>query len=128
MIAVAEELSRCGARLGEFEKRATEYRQRRHELESDPQAPDGIASFVTKTAVTIALAGARDLPVAGSLLAPVMLPPPLSRSTGRGHIWRGSSSDHAAVRLLLSPADELSAGLCRGNQPCSGRPNHRTVL
>ena len=71
MTAIAEEFSRGGARLGEFEKRAAAYRERRHELESDPHAPEGVAAFLTKTAVTIGLAAARDVPIAGSLLAPI---------------------------------------------------------
>jgi tetratricopeptide (TPR) repeat protein len=117
MTAIAEEFSRCGVRLVEFEKRATEYRQRRHELEADPQAPDGIASFVTKTAVTIGLAAARDLPVAGSLLAPVDAATAADQvDQARSYLAR-KFSDHAAVRLLLSPADELTpvfvAGLNR---------------
>jgi tetratricopeptide (TPR) repeat protein len=66
MTVIAEQFARGGARLGEFEKRAAEYRQRRHEMELDPHAPDGIASFITKTAVTIGLAAARDVPIAGS--------------------------------------------------------------
>jgi hypothetical protein len=44
MTVIAEEFSRGGARLGEFEKRAIAYRQRRRELESDPHAPDGVAT------------------------------------------------------------------------------------
>ena len=57
MTVIAEELSRGGARLGEFEKRVAAYRERRHELESDPNAPAGVAVFITKTLVTIGLAG-----------------------------------------------------------------------
>jgi hypothetical protein len=71
MTVIAGQFGRNGARFSEFEKRVNEYRQRRHELESDPQAPDGIAAFITKTAVTIGLAAARDIPVAESILAPI---------------------------------------------------------
>src|SRR5580692_10752446 len=69
MTAIAEELDRGGARLRDFEKRAAAYRDRRHELESDPNAPDGVAAFLTKTVITIGLQAARNVPVAGSLLA-----------------------------------------------------------
>jgi len=71
MSAIAGQFGNAGGRMSGFEKRAAAYWRRRHELESDPAAPDGIAAFLTTTAVTIGLAAARDIPVAGSLLAPV---------------------------------------------------------
>lgn len=71
MSAISEEFGREGIRFDEFEKRSATYRRRRYEIESDANAPDGVAAFLTKTAVTIGLAAARDVPVAGSLLAPV---------------------------------------------------------
>ena len=46
MSVIAEEFGRSGARLSEFEKRAAAYRERRHELESDPKAPEGFAAFL----------------------------------------------------------------------------------
>jgi hypothetical protein len=57
MTVIAEEFDRRGARLVEFEKRADAYRRRCRELESDPHDPEGIAAFITKTAVTIGLSG-----------------------------------------------------------------------
>jgi hypothetical protein len=42
MTAIAGGFARGGSGMTGFEKRAAEYRQRRHELESDPQAPDGV--------------------------------------------------------------------------------------
>jgi hypothetical protein len=47
------EFSHSDVRLGDFEKRATEYQQRRRELESDPHAPGSIATFFTKTTAMI---------------------------------------------------------------------------
>jgi tetratricopeptide (TPR) repeat protein len=38
MAVIAEQYARSGVRLTEFEKRIAEYRQRRHEMESDPHA------------------------------------------------------------------------------------------
>jgi tetratricopeptide (TPR) repeat protein/predicted ATPase len=108
MTVIAEEFSRGGARLAEFEKRAAAYRQRRQELESDPNAPDGVAAFFTKTAVVIGLAAARDIPVAGSLLAPVD-PAAAAEQANRARTYLTRKfSDHADVRLLLSPVDELT--------------------
>jgi tetratricopeptide (TPR) repeat protein len=108
MTVMAEEFSRGGVRLGEFEKRAAAYRERRHELEADPQAPEGVAAFLTKTAVTIGLAAARDVPIAGSLLAPVDAAAAADQiNRARTYLAR-KFRDHADIRLLLSPADELT--------------------
>jgi tetratricopeptide (TPR) repeat protein len=108
MAVMAEEFSRGGVRLSEFEKRAAAYRERRHELEADPQAPEGVTAFLTKTAVTIGLAAARDVPFAGSLLAPVDAAAAADQiNRARTYLAR-KFRDHADVRLLLSPADELT--------------------
>jgi tetratricopeptide (TPR) repeat protein len=108
MNAIAAQFAEAGSRLGGFEKRAEAYRRRRQELESDPKAPDDIAAFLTKTAVTIGLAAARDIPVAGSLLAPVD-PGRAADQVNRARAYLARRvSDHADVRLLLSPADELT--------------------
>jgi hypothetical protein len=48
MTAIAAAFNRDGVRLEEFEKRAAAYRRRRGELETDPDAPDGVAGFLTK--------------------------------------------------------------------------------
>lgn len=108
MIAISAQFAEAGVRLGDFGKRADAYRRRRHELESDPQAPDDIAAFLTKTAVTIGLAAARDVPVAGSLLA-LVDPAGAAEQADRARTYLTRRiRDHADVRLLLSPADELT--------------------
>jgi tetratricopeptide (TPR) repeat protein len=117
MSAAAQELSRSGVKLVDFEKRAVEYRQRRHELESDPHAPDGVAAFLTKTAVTIGLAAARDVPLAGSLLAPVDAATAADQVNRAREYLARKFADHNVMRLLMSPAEELTpvfvAGLNR---------------
>ena len=127
MAVMAEVFSRGGVRLAEFEKRAAAYRERRHELEADPQAPEGVAGFLTKTAVTIGLAAARDVPIAGSLLAPVDAAAAADQiNRARTYLAR-RLRDHADVRLLLSPADELTPVFVSGHGPRSGRPASRAV-
>ena len=108
MSTVAREFSRRGVKLGDFEKRAIEYQQRRRELESDPHAPDGIAAFLTKTAVTIGLAAARDVPVAGSLLAPVDTAAAADQVNRAREYLARKFTDHSVMRLLMSPAEELT--------------------
>lgn len=122
MIGMAEQFSRAGSKFGDFEKRAAEYRQRRHELESDPHAPAGVAAFLTKTAVTIGLAAARDIPVAGSLLAPVDAVAAAEQANQAREYLAKRFSDHRDMQLLLSPADELTPVFVAGlNRAVSGR-------
>jgi len=108
MAVIAEEFSRSGARLGGFEKRAAAYRKRRHELEADPRAPDGVAAFVTKTAVMISLAALRDVPFAGALAAPVDAQATADQVNRARAYLAQKFRDHADVELLLSPTDELT--------------------
>jgi hypothetical protein len=114
MAAIAEEFARADNRLTEFEKRADAYKQRRYELESDPHAPEGLSAFLTKTAVLVALAAARDVPIAGSLLAPVDAAAVAEQANqARSYIAR-KLRDHTDVSLLMSPTDELSQAFVRG--------------
>ena len=111
MAIISEESSRQGVRLGEYEKRYATYLERRHELESDPHAPDTVAAFLTKTAVAIGLAAARDVPIAGSVLAPVDAAATADQvDRARRYLARKFSS-HSDVRLLLAPIDELTSVL-----------------
>lgn len=123
MNLIAEQFKRAGAPLREFEKRASAYRRRRQELESDPAAPDDLAAFLTRTAVTIGLAAARDIPVAGSLLAPVD-PAGAGDQVNRARMYLARRlSDHAEMRLLLSPVDELTpVFLSEVNRVAANRP------
>ena len=111
MAIISEESSRQGVRLGEYEKRYAAYLERRHELESDPQAPDTVATFLTKTTVTIGLAAARDVPIAGSLLAPVNAAAMADQVDRARRYLARKFSNHSDVRLLLTPIDELSSVL-----------------
>src|ERR1017187_10510921 len=123
MIAMSEEFRRCGVRLRDFEKRAASYRQRIHELESDPNAPDGVAAFLTRTAVTIGLHAVRDVPVAGSLLASVDDAAVADQANRARTYLAGKFRDHADVRLLLSPGEELTPVFVAGlNHLAADRP------
>lgn len=123
MLAISTQFAEAGVRLGDFGKRADAYRRRRQELESDPKAPDDIGAFLTKTAFTIGLAAARDIPVAGSLLAPVD-PAGAAEQANRARTYLTRRlRDHADVRLLLSPADELTpVFVAELNRVVAGRP------
>lgn len=123
MLAVAGDLKKDGAPLSDFENRMAQYRRRVQEVVADPGAPEGIASFLTKTVVTIGVAAARDIPVAGSLLAPLDAKTVADQADQARKYLAQKFSDHADVQLLTSPEDELTpsfvSGLCAAS---AGRP------
>ncbi|MEH1797715.1 MAG: tetratricopeptide repeat protein [Nostoc sp.] len=64
---LAEELERQGHKLTQFSDRYKVYRQKRHELETDPEAPQGFSAFVGKTMVKTGVRLARRVPVGGAV-------------------------------------------------------------
>lgn len=123
MSVIAHGLSPDGTWLGDFNKRAKAYLQRRHELASDPHAPDGVAAFLTRTAVMIGVHAARGVPIAGSLLAPVDAAAAADQADRARAYLASKLRDHADVRLLLSPAEELTPLFVTGlNRAAAGRP------
>ncbi|MEH1812623.1 MAG: tetratricopeptide repeat protein [Nostoc sp.] len=64
---LAEELERQGHKLTQFTERYKFYRQKRQELETDPEAPQGFSAFVGKTMVKTGVRLARRVPVGGAV-------------------------------------------------------------
>ncbi|MEH2328248.1 tetratricopeptide repeat protein [Nostoc sp.] len=64
---LAEELERQGHKLTQFTERYKVYRQKRQELETDPEAPQGFSAFVGKTVVKTGVRLARRVPVGGAV-------------------------------------------------------------
>ncbi|MEH2176310.1 tetratricopeptide repeat protein [Nostoc sp.] len=64
---LAEELERQGHKLTQFTERYKVYRQKRQELETDPDAPQGFSAFVGKTMVKTSVRLARQVPVSGAV-------------------------------------------------------------
>jgi len=106
MRTIARQFAEDGARLGRFEKRADKYERQRQELASDPDAPEGMAAFLTQTAVTIGLKAASSVPLAGSLLA-ALEPASASQQVNqlRTYLTKRLRND---AELLLSPAEALT--------------------
>ncbi|MEH2369042.1 tetratricopeptide repeat protein [Nostoc sp.] len=63
---LAEELERQGHKLTQFTERYKVYRQKRQELETDPDAPQGFSAFVRKTVFKTGVRLARRVPVDGA--------------------------------------------------------------
>jgi len=64
---LAEELERQGHKLTQFTERYKVYRQKRQELETDPEAPQGFSAFLGKTMVKTGVRLARRVPVGGAV-------------------------------------------------------------
>ncbi|MEH1865472.1 MAG: tetratricopeptide repeat protein [Nostoc sp.] len=64
---LAEELERQGHKLTHFTERYKVYRQKRQELETDPEAPQGFSAFVGKTVFKTGVRLARRVPVGGAV-------------------------------------------------------------
>ena len=64
---LAEDLERQGHKLTQFTERYKVYRQKRQELETDPEAPQGFSAFVGKTMVKTGVRLARRVPVGGAV-------------------------------------------------------------
>jgi tetratricopeptide (TPR) repeat protein len=64
---LAEDLERQGHKLPQFTERYKVYRQKRQELETDPDAPQGFSAFVGKTVFKTGVRLARRVPVGGAV-------------------------------------------------------------
>jgi AAA ATPase domain len=108
MAAIAADFRRRGHPLKEFEKRHQLYRQRRRELEVDPDAPEGVSSFLTKTAVRVGLRAAHGVPVVGAL-AGVVDEQAAAEQLDRFCAYVGRKiHGHDEFGLVLSPTEELT--------------------
>lgn len=64
---LAEQLEQQNYKLPQFSDRYKVYRQKRQELESDPEAPQGFSAFVGKTVAKTGVLLARRVPVGGAV-------------------------------------------------------------
>nr|MBD2364985.1 tetratricopeptide repeat protein [Anabaena minutissima FACHB-250] len=64
---LAEQLEQQGHKLGQFTERYKVYRQKRQELETDPEAPQGFSAFVGKTVAKAGMGMAKQVPGAGAV-------------------------------------------------------------
>lgn len=65
---LAEQFAQQGYKLNQFTERYRLYRQRKQELETDPEAPQGFSAFVGKTVVKAGVKLGRRMPVGGAVL------------------------------------------------------------
>ncbi|MGY6026903.1 tetratricopeptide repeat protein [Streptomyces spinosirectus] len=113
MNRIATELAHANSPLRAFEKRHAHYEGRRNDLESDPQAPEGAPTFLTRTAVGIGLGAAKSIPVAGEFIRQVD-PAALAEQAERIRKYLSKRMRSSDVRLLMSPVEELSPLFVQG--------------
>ncbi|MEY9913453.1 tetratricopeptide (TPR) repeat protein [Catenulispora sp. MAP12-49] len=117
MRAIAVDLAGSSPTMGEFLRLYDTYRRRRLEAESDPQAPSGLASFMTRTAVRAGLHAAHAVPGVGGLIQEVDSVT-LADQADRLRAFLGTKfRHHDDVQMLMSPLEVLTppflAGLTR---------------
>ena len=111
MRAMALDLARQGIGTDGFIKLLDGYQQRRFEAEADPEAPSGLAAFMTETAVRVGLHAAHAVPGVGGL-ADVADPDALAAQADQLRVFLGKKfRRHEDVRLLLSPLVVLTPAL-----------------
>ncbi len=64
---LAEQLEQQGQKLDKFQERYKVYRQKKQELESDPEAPQGLSAFVGRTVAKAGLGLAKQIPGSGAV-------------------------------------------------------------
>ena len=109
MMAIANQFRRDGTRLIEFERRVVAYQKLRRQIESDPDVPDSLTSFLTKAAATTGLHTASDdTPAASGPLSPLEATHVADQINEERKAYLARKfRDDADIRLLTSPAHEL---------------------
>ena len=108
MHEIATALARQGEPMKRFTRLIETYLQRRHEVETDRDAPPEAAVFLTLTAVRIGLHAARAVPGVGGL-ADAADAAALAKQADRFRKFLGTKfRSHQDVAMLLSPAQALT--------------------
>lgn len=108
MDTIATELAQQNRPLKEFAKRYEVYRTRRHELDTDPNTPEGLSSVLTRSAVRVGLRAAGDVPVVGPFTKELN-PDVVAEQADRLRVYLSRKlKSQQDVRLLLAPVDELT--------------------
>jgi len=95
----------------EFAKRLAAYRQHRQDLDSDPTAPEGLSSLLTRSTVRAGLAAAGEVPVVGAL-AKAMDAKSAAEDVDRLRVFLSRKlRSRDDVQLVMSPADVLTPAL-----------------
>ncbi|QUQ66132.1 tetratricopeptide repeat protein [Kutzneria sp. CA-103260] len=97
----------------EFTKRLAAYRQHRQDLDSDPTAPEGLSSLLTRSTVRAGLAAAGEVPVVGGI-AKAIDSKSAAEDVDKLRVFLSRKlRSRDDVQLVMSPADVLTPALVR---------------
>ncbi len=105
---LAEQLEQQNYKLTQFSERYKVYRQKRQELESDPEAPQGFSAFVGKTVAKTSLRLARRVPVGGAVFDFIDEDAVASQAGEWASYVAKKLSNKDEVRLIQEPVEVLT--------------------
>ncbi|APU14288.1 ATP-binding protein [Actinoalloteichus fjordicus] len=105
------DLERQDVRCRKARAALTTYRERRHEVDRDPAAPDGLPTMLTRSAVRLGLRAGGGIPVLGALAAEIDADTVATNvDEVRAYLSRKFSRSED-VELLLAPVNVLTSAL-----------------
>ncbi len=105
---LADQLDQQGHKLNQFSERYKVYRQKKQELESDPDAPQGFSAFMRKAIAKASLGAAKQIPGSGAV-TPFLDEDAISSQAGEWASYvakRIGNKDE--VRLVQEPIETLT--------------------
>ncbi|MCK9920361.1 tetratricopeptide repeat protein [Frankia sp. AgPm24] len=108
MASIINQLEQAGVKVRRFTERYAAYQARRGELATDPDAPDGLSSLLTKSFVRVGLHAAGDVPVAGALTEAIDADAAAEQVDRLRRFLAGKFRNHDDLRLVISPISELT--------------------
>ncbi|SDZ24351.1 Tetratricopeptide repeat-containing protein [Amycolatopsis xylanica] len=110
---VVSDLASQGGRCREFPSLLSDYRQRRHELETDPTMSQEISSILARTVLRVGLRVAGDIPVLGAVAKEVSGDAVAGQFEKLRDFLVGKFRNYEDVRLILSPVEVFTTALVR---------------
>ncbi|MBL7491075.1 tetratricopeptide repeat protein [Frankia sp. AgB1.9] len=107
MASIVAQLTSAGARCKDYADRHASYQQRRGELASDPNAPDGLATLLTRTAVRVGLHAAGDVPFAGAVTEAIDADAAADQVDRFRRFIAAKFRNNDDQRLVMSPVEAL---------------------
>jgi tetratricopeptide (TPR) repeat protein len=120
---MAEQLKEQGQELKSFAERYKVWRQKREELESDPDVPQGIAAFIGRSLMKGAIRAGRRVPVGGMALDFIDEDALVDQASEWAEFVRRRLTNKDEVHLVLEPVAVLTPlfveGLRKIGEKCS---------
>ncbi|GAA2803654.1 tetratricopeptide repeat protein [Saccharopolyspora taberi] len=108
MVAITRQLEARGGRSRRFTQRYEQYQRRQDELLMDPEAPSAARELLTSATVRMTVGAMKAVPGLG-LLAEAFTPEDIADRVEKARGFLSHKfNNHADVRLVLSPVEELT--------------------